>query len=473
MPCAGTHVRLPLTARLSTSSVPASTHIEASANQGTQRIDGLSSSAPKLQYGLNGWTIAQRYPAKLIPDPRFFQTANEQVVPLAITSHTRLLVVRILDGTADDLDLYIEPDKLANGTDSPADFNNFLCSSTGPGTDKQCMIVNPTPGSYLVVVHDVQGQASGDTHALVVAQVEDKVNGLSMDGPASATPGQPFATNIGWNLPKLQSDDLAYALFSVEQTNGTQDIGPFGIVELHRAIDPLLVTADASDVLSGNNITYTLHLAATSAPTTIDVELPSTLSLVSAEGNPAISGNHMSWNLASGNGTTLKLVVGTTSVTQTQTVSLTFAYRQGSSAGANAVAPPVLVEGYPVARIQGSAAATLQAKVGDSLSLDTSGSAGARDGDTLQFSWRQIAGLNAPVTVANGGSSLNVPNEAAGQTLRYELVVSNGRRDSTPATLQVTVAPNSSGGGGAVSWPFLIAMLMALTMRRAVKPTRD
>ena len=463
-------LRLPLTARLSTSSVPASTHIEASANQGTQQIDGLSSSAAKIQYGLHGWTIAQRYPAKLIPDPRFGQTGNEQVVPLAITASTRLLVVRILDGTAADLDLYIENDELANGKDNPADFGHYLCTSTGPGADKECTIVNPTPGSYVIVAHDVQGQASGDTHTLVVAQVKDTVDGLSMNGPTAATPGQPFAVSIGWNLSKLQSNDLAYALFSVEQTNGTPDIGPFGIVELHRVIDPLLVMADASDILSGTNITYTLQLAAAAAATTVDVDLPAALSLVSAEGNPAISGNHLSWNLASGNGTTLKLVVGTSAVTQTQNVALTFAYRQGSSAGANASAPPVLVEGYPVARIQGSAAATLQAKAGDSLSLDTSGSTGARDGDTLQFNWRQVSGPNAPVTAANGGFGLNVPNEAAGQTLRYELVVSNSRRSSMPATLEVDVAANSSGGGGAAGWPLLIAMLLALTMRRVVKP---
>jgi subtilisin family serine protease len=465
-------LRLPMTARLSTSSVPALTHIEASANQGTQLIDGLASSASNVQYGLNGWTIAQRYPAKLIPDPRFGQTGNQQVVPLAVTASTRLLVVRTLDGTAADLDLYIALDKLADGKFDSGD-SDYLCTGIGPGTDKQCVLVNPKPGSYVIVVHDVQGQASGDTHTLVVAQVKNTVNGLRMNGPTAVAPGQPFAANIGWNLPTLQSDDLAYALFSVEQTNGTPDIGPFGIVELHRVIDPLSVTADASDILSGTNITYTLHLAAATAATTVDVDLPAALSLVSAEGNPDIGSNHLSWNLASGNGTTLKLVVGTAGLTQTQNVALAFAYRQGSSAGANASAPPVTVEGYPVARIAGAAAATLKAKAGDTLSLDTSGSTGALDSDTLQFSWRQVAGPGAPVIAANGGFSLHVPGAAAGRTLRYELIVSNGRRSSVPATLEIDVASNSSGGGGgAMGWPLLIAMLMALMARRVVKPVK-
>jgi hypothetical protein len=56
-----------------------------------------------------------------------------------------------------------------------------------------------------------------------------------------------------------------------------------------RVIDLLLVTADHTGVPSGDNITYTLHFAAASASTTVDVDSPSTLSVVSAEGGPTTS----------------------------------------------------------------------------------------------------------------------------------------------------------------------------------------
>jgi hypothetical protein len=241
-----------------------------------------------------------------------------------------------------------------------------------------------------------------------------------------------------------------------------------------RVIDPLSVTADHTGVPSGDNITYTLHFAAASASTTVDVDSPSTPQRGLRGGRPdPTSGNHLSWHLAgSGLGTKLKLVVGTASVTQTQNVGLTFAYRQGQSAVANASAAAVLVEGYPVARIEGLAAASLNAKAGDNLSLDTHGSTGALEGDTLQFNWRQTAGPQAPVIATGGAYALNVPPEVAGKTLRYELVVSNGRRNCAPATLEIDVAAASSGGGGAVGWPLLIMLAMAVMRRPGIKVAR-
>ncbi len=128
----------------------------------------------------------------------------------------------------------------------------------------------------------------------------------------------------------------------------------------------------------------------------------------------------------------------------------------------------MLIEGYPQARIDNEAARTLAAAHGDVLALTTTGSTGAREGDTLTYTWLQVAGPAAPIAAATaGGYSLSVPEAAAGETLRYELRAGNGRRESQPATLTVNVAEKSGGGGGgAWSLAGLLPLLLMVLVRR-------
>ncbi|MGH8446849.1 MAG: S8 family serine peptidase, partial [Solimonas sp.] len=449
-------LHFPLRAELRTSSVPAYTRIATTAKQGTQAIDGLYSAGGPMQYGLWGWTIAQRHPATLYPDPTpddFVPDHPEslQVVPVDVTSSTKLLVVRIVDATAKDLDLFIGRDSNLNGKPDITETFSFLCSSADEDADEECVIVDPPPGSYWIAVHDFEGNAAGDTHTLLVAQVKQAGNGLTMTGPATTTFGQPFSVNAGWNLPALQSGDAAFAVFSARPANATgADAGPFGIVELARSQDSVTVAADATKLLSGTALTYTLQIAGGASATTVDVEVPAPLTVQSADGAPSVDGGHLRWTLAAGAAAaSYKLVLATAAVRQTQTVALPVEYRIGGGDARNAEVPSVQIEGYPQARIDGSAALSLPAAVGDTLMLTTAGSSGALDSDSLQFSWRQTSGPAAAIGAGSDGRyTLAVPDAAAGQTLRYELVASNGRRESEPATLSVAVAAKSGGGGG-------------------------
>lgn len=466
-------LRLPVAANLRTASVPDYTRLGTHAGSGQGTIEGLyATDSSNPQFGLWGWAIAQRFPAALKPDPTPDTWVPDspdslQVVPIDISASTKLLVVRITDATAPDLDLFIGRDSNLDGKVEQAETFNLLCQSAGETADEECVLLDPQPGSYWIAVHNYTGSgAAVDTHTLLVAQVKDRVDGLSMSGPAATKLGQPFAVNIGWNLP-LVSDDVAFAVYSVRTDPAAPDQGPFGIVELARAHDTLAVTAEAKELLSGAPLNYTLRLDAGGA-TTIDLDIPEPLSLLSAEGAPAVDGRHLRWTVPAGNSaTTLKLALASDTLRQTQSFTLPFSYR-GSGDALTAMAPTVLVEGYPVAKIDGAPTVSVQAHAGDSLSFSTTGSVGARDGDTLSFTWHQVAGPAAPLTAnGDGGYGLSVPQAAAGNTLRYELVAGNGRRESTPATLSVEVAASSSsGGGGAMYWPSLAMGLLALLRRR-------
>ncbi|WP_020650707.1 S8 family serine peptidase [Solimonas variicoloris] len=466
-------LRFPVRAELRTSDVPAYTRITATGKQGTQRIEGLQSTGGAVQYGLWGWSIAQRYPATLFPDPTpddFVPDHPEslQVVPLEVRSNTKLLVVRIVDATANDLDLFIGLDGNLNGRPDVAESASFYCMSADDDADEECVIVDPQPGSYWIAVHNYEGNAAGDTHALVVAQVRNGVNGLTMSGPASTTFGEPYAVDIGWNLPALRSADTAFAVFSARPLDAVgTDNGPFGIVELARTEDGVTVDTETTELLSGAALRYTLQLAGSAQATTVDVEIPEPLSVESAEG-ASVDGARLRWTLPAGaSATQYALVLATSAVQLTQTVALPVEYRLGDGEARVADVPSVRIEGYPQARIDGAASLELQARRGETLTLTTAGSSGALDGDTLQFRWQQTAGPAAPIVSApDGGYTLAIPDAAAGQTLRYALVASNGRRESEPATLSVTVAASGGGGGGAMDAAGLLGLLAVAAICR-------
>lgn len=474
--------RLPLSAIVRTTSVPPYTRIETRSGAGTDRIEGLyAGTSSSAQYTLRGWVIGTRYAASLQPDPTpddfaFDSPDSLQTVPIDITSSTRLLVARVSKATAKDLDLFIGQDANLNGrVDVGETFGPMLCMSADEDADEECMLVSPTPGSYWIAVHHYEGSgAASDTHELLVAQLKDNLReGGSIAGPAQTTLGEAFGIDVGWELP-LVSEDSAFALYSVRTVAGQPDDGPYGIVELARLRDALAVSSDATEVMSGTDVTYTLQIDA-GAATVIDLDLPVPLTVVSAEGAPTIEGSQLRWNVPAGSSaTTLDLVVGTAAVQQTQTTTLAFEYRLGAEDAVGVSAPAVLIEGYPQARIDNQAARTLAAAHGDVLALTTTGSTGAREGDTLSYTWLQVAGPAVPITAATaGGYSLSVPEAAAGATLRYELRAGNGRRESQPATLTVNVAEKSGGGGGAWSLAGLLPLLLMVLVRRRFNVRRS
>jgi hypothetical protein len=210
----------------------------------------------------------------------------------------------------------------------------------------------------------------------------------------------------------------------------------------------------------------------------IDVDLPQRLAVTSVDGAPQANGSKLHWSLTQAPASAeraLNLVLDTAQIRQSETKALTFAYSVNGGTSDNAVAAQVFVEGFPIARIENNATYATTAKPGASVKVSTTGTIAARATDTLTYKWHQTAGPSTSITGADTGSySVSIPkNINAATSLKYELVVSNGRRDSNPATLEINVsAPTQSGGGGAIDLWWLTIAASAFIARLALRPTR-
>jgi len=115
----------------------------------------------------------------------------------------RLLLARITQSTATDMDLYVGRD----AGDGKPDLDEELCASTTSGTSERCVIADPQPGNYWVLVQDWQASSEGaiDTVSLDIASVPGEPRGLAATGPVSAAAREAFDLRLAWDRGDLEA----------------------------------------------------------------------------------------------------------------------------------------------------------------------------------------------------------------------------------------------------------------------------
>lgn len=113
----------------------------------------------------------------------------------------RMLLARITQSTATDMDLYVGRD----AGDGKPDLDEELCASTTPTTAERCVLSDPQPGNYWVLVQDWQARSEGatDTVSLDVASVPGEAGGLTASGPASTDVREAFPVRLAWDRGDL------------------------------------------------------------------------------------------------------------------------------------------------------------------------------------------------------------------------------------------------------------------------------
>jgi hypothetical protein len=393
-----------------------------------------------------------------------------QSVQVATTTRTRALIAEITSAEATDLDLYIGSDRNLDGKPSWMEAFPYLCMSADITALERCVVLDPPPGVYWISVQNFTPTSeNGDHHVLAVTVVDEGGEGMSITAPATAG-SEAFDIGVQWNVP-MPPDASHYGVIAF----GTAEDQPENIgnmlVEIRRTGDDIALATDSEEVLRGERIEYTWTVSANASGETrvhhVNFDVPAGYSVVSAEGNPAVTGARHAWTVtqaANADAVTHRLVLGTpTALLEDDELRLTFTHQLGGrvETRSTAVAPMVRVIAGPVALIDAVAESRRTTQTGKTLRIDASKSRGLRDDSELTYTWRQTRGPYVALRDLGAGIfELDAPDVAV--QLEYELIVSSEGRDSAPATLQVDVR---SGGGGSMGYVLLTLMVLAACRR--------
>ncbi|MBY5923391.1 S8 family serine peptidase [Ferrimonas balearica] len=451
----------------------------------SHRLEGfVTIGTDNLQLTPYGMTKVAMHTAETLGDESPTLPVNDldnvHSVAISTNADTRLLSAWITEADAPDLDLYIVRDADLNGVPSQVELNNASCISGRVDSQESCVIEHPTPGSYLVVVHNFAGTEAGqwDSHTVAVASAGKSEGNFSLSAPTSVAPNEAFAVDLHWNEP-MEAGDVYYGAFTI----GTHPDLPenIGMVqfELHRGADDVALSVDSTAIKAGEPITYSIELMANPGAVdrhyTLTSTLPQGFSVTEAEG-AEVDGDQISWSVvqvAGGDSQTLTLVVDSSAVVTETELALSLSHRVNEMEAVTDMAPSVTVAGRPTAQINGESELALEVQSPATVELSAEGSQGA-EGETLSYQWQQLSGPTLTLSGSDSETlSITVPALSSDQQAEIALVVITESGTSLPVVATLNLAaepvaqPGSGGGsGGSMGWFALLLLGAALGRRR-------
>ncbi|MBY6226412.1 S8 family serine peptidase [Ferrimonas balearica] len=410
---------------------------------------------------------------------------NVHTVAISTQADTELLSAWLTEADAPDLDLYLVRDADLDGQPSQIELNNAICISGRIDSQESCVVHQPQPGSYLVVVHNFAGSAEGqwDRHTVAVGKVNQAEGNVHLTAPASVGPNEPFAVDLHWQQA-MEPGDIYYGAFTIGTHPDLPDNVGMVQFELHRGANDVSLSVDNTEVKAGESVTYTIELMANATAMDrhyqLSTSLPQGFSVTSAEG-AEVDGSQISWSVVQQPGDasrSLTLVVDTRAVVNHSELVLSLAHQVNDAAVVNDDAEMVAVLGRPTAMINGESELVLEVQSPATLTLQGEG-AGA-EGETLSYQWQQLSGPALELSGSDSAQlSVTVPAQAADGVAEIALVVSSPSGTSLPvvATLNLSAeaAPlpepspgddNGSDSGGSLAWFSLLMLALALPRRR-------
>jgi len=233
---------------------------------------------------------------------------------------TAAMIVRIVQSTAIDLDLFVGID--VNGDGIPSR-DEQLCSSTMGSYLELCEINQPIMGVYWILVQNWIGSGAPlDTFVMDVtrlARTGGPAGNFYVTGPDSTTAGVPFGVQLHWDYPDFMEGDVKPALLELGTSADTPDNIAVLPVTLTRLSDEVTLTAATpapgnAYAQPGDLVTFTLDLEPEPAAVgpvayTITATLPAGLgyvpgtaalssSLERRQVDPIVNGNQLVWSIA-------------------------------------------------------------------------------------------------------------------------------------------------------------------------------
>jgi subtilisin family serine protease len=223
--------------------LPDSLSLSAPANRGSASL-GLEAvePLPEAVFPTSPLVLPELHEFELAQDPTrndpFSGGEGTKTFLVDVPENTLILFAETIFSTAPDIDLFVGRDANGNGQ---ADESELVCASTSPDELERCLIKQPQPGTWWVVVQNWQATSATaeDEVELEVAILTADQNDYSLvaNGPGFH-PGGPLNLQVTWDEPAIRRNQRWLGAIGISSTpDSLADIG----------ILPLFVTREADN----------------------------------------------------------------------------------------------------------------------------------------------------------------------------------------------------------------------------------
>ena len=426
------------------------------------------------------------WPTNVYNDPSKYYSQLINVTP-----NTKRIVARVKHTSSPDLDMYIGRDSNYNGRpDNALEMDPLICMSATETAYEVCEINDPEPGSYYVTVHnfgDFSAPSDVEDEMILELAIIGKDDGaLTVDYKSEVGSNEDIELVLNWNKP-LKSDTLYTTVLELGTGVDVKDNIGLMPIELYRTPSFAFSSIDVDAADTGDIVTLSIALTdnITDEERTITVSatIPQGLSIDSDSHEGTLEGDMISWEMvqaANEAGQTIVVAFDTQAIVMSQALTFNVSHQVGDLSLSDELAP-VMLEGIPVAMINGATSVSLTADESTSVTLTAAGSTAPNTDDELTYTWTQVSG--PVVTFADATAmetELTLPAVDADGTAVIELVVSNGNKTAVAAVANIAItaeviAPTpepesgSDSSGGAMGGFILLAGLLGFRRKKTSK----
>lgn len=300
---------LPVAVQPQIAPLPAEIVIDTRRDAGSHLVEDLTAAEiTNLRVDIFGLTPAVVTASALVSDPTADPYDDPGGAGSALLLHnvpagSPRFVAEIVASESADVALFVGRDENGNGQ---AEAGEALCAAQESGWLQRCVLESPAPGSYWILVQNVEGSLSPrQIESAVVAVDPAASTNLTVEGPETVAHGMPFDLQIFWDEPLLTEGDHWYGLVELgSDAASPASIGRLPIV-LHRQADGVAASVDAEIAYPTDQLSYNLLVRANVTAMTETLYLTHTLpthmtyvqgSAASSLGQVEVQGNQLTWS---------------------------------------------------------------------------------------------------------------------------------------------------------------------------------
>ncbi|WOH38609.1 S8 family serine peptidase [Thalassotalea fonticola] len=502
-------VSLPVTVQFKAGKAPKEINIVAHRNEGSAPLAGVSTvGSDDFTTTVSPLSKAKLYSTsiKRSMSPYYYEDDKDSVfvVPVSIPARSDRLIIEVLETTSPDIDLYLGYDANLDGEAGAFEIRAGQVLNRATMAALELLDVpSPPNGDFWLLVHnygnqfnhledpdyDPVAEQTYDDIKLAVTVVSDDLEVHGEDELKVSAPKENYANSIvpidiHWQ-EDMQEDDRFYGMIGLSTK---EELGiNIGMVNVNiaRGVDDValsLIENDSANSLASykisfmaNNTThdkeYQMSLDLEPGALLETITIDSVIDGATTSAEPLTveqDGEQLTWTYThSANSTASEVVI----VFNYQNVSgksditpyVTSMLDDSELIQIARTKQPTMVQGKPFFMVEASNTLVM---TGEVVSLDAIVVDAVIDSPQISYQWQQTEGPEVVASIDESQLSFTVPEFKHDEAITFELIGSNGERQSNPVltTVYVTGIDNDKGGSSGFIWFALL--LSGLVLRR-------